>query len=182
MSPGIAHEEDHNNNCSQRSKHDGPLAKHISQHPARKKRKTTRTSSPTTSLRRQQKKPGKDETNDEVQLERQQQPLHTIPTHNIATSYTTNTPSSSPAAQWSTRSSQMPKRAKYACSLPPGWDRYFKWDLQGNMTLSNNLQRRLENEHLTMKDVQALQHAEPYRQEKRIRIVKMVGERVLSGT
>ncbi|PXF45083.1 hypothetical protein BWQ96_05122 [Gracilariopsis chorda] len=176
-----ADEEDHDNNGSQRSKRDSPLAKHISEHPAAKKRKTTITPSATTSLRRKQKQQGKDETNDEVELERQQQPLPTIPTCNIATASNTKTPSPSPKAQRSTRSGQTPKRAKLAFLPPPGWDGYVNWDLQGNMTLLHNLQRRLENEHVAKTDVQAQQQAAPYSQEERIDIVNMLRERVLSG-
>ncbi|PXF45556.1 hypothetical protein BWQ96_04694 [Gracilariopsis chorda] len=169
-----ANEEDHDNNGSQRSKGDSPLAKHILEHPAAKKRRTTITPSAITSLRRQQKQQGKDETNDEVQLERQQQPLPTIPTRNIATACNTKTPSPSPKAQRSTRSIQTPKRAKFAFLPPLGWDGYVNWDLQGNMTLLHNLQRRLENEHVAKTDVQAQQHTVPYSQEERIRIVNMV--------
>ncbi|PXF44278.1 hypothetical protein BWQ96_05982 [Gracilariopsis chorda] len=174
-------EEDHDNNGSQRSKRDSPLAKHISEHPAAKKRKTKITPSATTSLRRHQKQQCKDETNDEVQLERQEQPLPKIPTRNTATASNTKTPSPSPKAQRSTRSIQTPKRAKFACSPPLGWCGYVNWDLQGNMTLLHNLQRRLENEHVAKTDVQAQQHAVPYSQEERNRIVNMVRERVLSA-
>ncbi|PXF40020.1 hypothetical protein BWQ96_10265 [Gracilariopsis chorda] len=81
--PG-ADEEDPDKNGSQRSKRDSPLAKHISEHPAAKKRKTTITPSATTYLRRQQKQPGKDETNDEMQPGRQQQPLPTIPRRKLS--------------------------------------------------------------------------------------------------